>query len=345
MRTESQMWRPRSLTTALAAVALLLGGCAGTTPTGEQQTGARGSPRGVYKVGNPYQISGVWYYPKEDYEYRETGIASWYGADFHGKYTANGEAYDMTEMTAAHRTLPLPSLVRVTNLDNGRSILLRVNDRGPFARSRIIDVSRRGAQLLGFERQGTAKVRVEIMADESRQLAEIYRGSGTIGQALARTPTIGEGGAVLVAASGSPPALAAAPAPVVAATPPLAVEAVPLPAPQMASAPRSPAAPVPAPSAPEVIDAAAAPPPVVTMEPVRRTQIFVQAGAFSQRANAERVRQNVTGAGAARVTTVSVSGAPLFRVRIGPMKSVEDADVALARVADAGYPEARIIVE
>jgi rare lipoprotein A len=87
----------------------------------------------------------------------------------------------MNDLTAAHRTLPLPSIVRVTNLDNGRSMTLRVNDRGPFARNRIIDVSRRGAQLLGFERQGTAKVRVEVMAAESEQLAQVYRGSTTLG--------------------------------------------------------------------------------------------------------------------------------------------------------------------
>ncbi|MBM3572124.1 MAG: septal ring lytic transglycosylase RlpA family protein, partial [Alphaproteobacteria bacterium] len=128
-------------------------------------------PGGRFKVGDPYQINGVWYYPAEDYGYNETGIASWYGKEFHGKPTANGEVFDMNKISAAHRTLPMPSVVRVTNLDNGRSIVARVNDRGPFAHGRIIDMSRRGSQLLGFEMQGTAKVRVEILADESRQLA------------------------------------------------------------------------------------------------------------------------------------------------------------------------------
>ena len=111
-----------------------------------------------YKIGNPYQIGGIWYYPAEDYEYDETGIASWYGAAFHGKTTANGGVYDMNALTAAHRTLPMPSYVRVTNLENGRSLVLEVNDRGPFAKGRIIDISRRGAQLLGC---GTfARVRI-----------------------------------------------------------------------------------------------------------------------------------------------------------------------------------------
>ena len=118
---------------------------------------------GKYKVGNPYQIKGVWYYPKESFDHVETGIASWYGRQFHLKKTANGEIFDMNELTAAHRTLQMPSFVQVTNLENGRSLKLRVNDRGPFAHGRIIDVSRRAAQLLGFERQGTARVRVQIL--------------------------------------------------------------------------------------------------------------------------------------------------------------------------------------
>lgn len=125
---------------------------------------------GVYKVGKPYQIMGRWYYPKEDYHYSEVGIASWYGDDFHAKRTANGEKYDMNTLTAAHRTLPLPSVVKVTNLENGRSLVVRVNDRGPYVKDRIIDLSKRAAQLLGYQTKGTAKVKVEIMADESKAL-------------------------------------------------------------------------------------------------------------------------------------------------------------------------------
>jgi rare lipoprotein A len=121
---------------------------------------------GTYKVGDPYQIAGVWYTPAEDPDYVETGIASWYGEAFHGKRTANGAIYDMNALTAAHRTLPMPVKVRVTNLDNGRSIVLIVNDRGPFARGRIIDVSRRASQLLGFHEAGTALVHVEAIGGE-----------------------------------------------------------------------------------------------------------------------------------------------------------------------------------
>ena len=131
--------------------------------TTSQRTTALPSRRGTYKVGDPYEIAGIWYYPKENPDYRKTGIASWYGKPFHGRATANGEVYDMNAITAAHKTLPLPTYVRVTNLENGRALTVRVNDRGPFVHGRIIDLSRRGAQLLGFEKNGVARVRVEAV--------------------------------------------------------------------------------------------------------------------------------------------------------------------------------------
>ncbi len=133
---------------------------------------AYGKSRGYYKVGAPYQVNGVWYYPRVDYSYDETGTASWYGEAFNGKSTANGEIFDLTQVSAAHKTLQLPSVVEVTNLQNSRALKVRVNDRGPFAGDRIIDLSRRAAQLLGFERAGTAPVRVRIIKDESIKVAE-----------------------------------------------------------------------------------------------------------------------------------------------------------------------------
>lgn len=158
----------------LLLAALFLQACAyGRADLGSgkySQASAIAGQGGTYKVGNPYKIMGKWYYPKEDYSYSEVGTASWYGADFHAKTTANGERYDMNSLTAAHRTLPLPSIVKVTNLENGRSLVLRVNDRGPYAKGRIIDVSKRASQLLGFHTQGTTKVRVEVMAKESKAL-------------------------------------------------------------------------------------------------------------------------------------------------------------------------------
>lgn len=163
----------------LASV-LLLGACAyGSVDLGNgkyTQASAITGQGGTYKVGNPYKIMGKWYYPKEDYSYSEVGTASWYGKDFHAKKTANGEKYDMNSLTAAHRTLPLPSIVKVTNLENGRSLVLRVNDRGPYAKSRIIDVSKRASQLLGFYTQGTTKVRVEVMEKESKALKAALTG-------------------------------------------------------------------------------------------------------------------------------------------------------------------------
>lgn len=126
--------------------------------------GCQGSYQGVkatsVKVGKPYQINGQWYYPQMVDRFQEVGVASWYGHPFHGRKTANGEVYDMHGMTAAHPTLPLPSIARVTNLENGRTITVRINDRGPFAKRRIIDLSRRAAWELGFKDQGTAKVEV-----------------------------------------------------------------------------------------------------------------------------------------------------------------------------------------
>ena len=143
---------------AIIAVAGLAAACASTPPAG---TGVRIPPNaGVYKVGNPYQIDGTWYYPHEQPDYDETGIASWYGPTFYGHRTANGEMYDGSEFTAAHRTLPMPVNVRVTNLDNGKSIVVRVNDRGPYAKGRIIDLSEAAARELDVIRSGTARVRV-----------------------------------------------------------------------------------------------------------------------------------------------------------------------------------------
>ena len=159
---------------ALLSVLLMLNACTyGRIDVGSDkysQASAIKSQGGTYKVGTPYKVLGNWYYPKEDYDYSEVGIASWYGEDFHALKTANGENYDMNTLTAAHRTLPLPSIVKVTNLENGRSLVLRINDRGPYAKNRIIDVSKRAAQLLGFQAKGTAKVRVEIMEKESKEL-------------------------------------------------------------------------------------------------------------------------------------------------------------------------------
>lgn len=144
----------------VCACAALAAACS-TEPELSSITPAPGS--GSYRVGQPYEENGRWYYPRAQPDYDEVGVASWYGPGFDGRLTADGEVYDANELTAAHPTLPLPVNVRVTDLDNGRSLVLRVNDRGPFARGRIIDVSARAAQLLGFYEKGTAHVRVTYL--------------------------------------------------------------------------------------------------------------------------------------------------------------------------------------
>lgn len=161
-----------------ACIVLLATGCADRRMAREDPQPSRDplphmSAQAHYKVGNPYEIAGIRYFPEEDYTYAETGIASWYGPKFHGRPTANGEVFDMNMVSAAHKTLPMPSVVRVTNLQNGRSLVVRVNDRGPFVAGRIIDLSRRTADLLDIRRQGTAPVRVEILPRESRHLKEL----------------------------------------------------------------------------------------------------------------------------------------------------------------------------
>lgn len=129
------------------------------------------SARPHYKVGRPYVIGGNTHVPKERFDLAETGRASWYGPGFHGRQTANGEQYDKRAFTAAHRTLQLPAIIRVTNIGNGRSVVLRVNDRGPYHDGRILDVSEAGAEALDFKHLGTALVRVEVLDRPSRRVA------------------------------------------------------------------------------------------------------------------------------------------------------------------------------
>ncbi|MEZ5860768.1 MAG: septal ring lytic transglycosylase RlpA family protein [Geminicoccaceae bacterium] len=149
---------------ALALAALLLAACSGPRSTPPDLDPLATTPHGTYKLGQPYRINGIWYFPEFDPAYDETGIASWYGDDFHGLPTANGEVFDMRQPSAAHPTLPLPSVVEVTNLDNGRKARLRVNDRGPFHDNRLIDLSRAAARELGFEGKGLARVRVRFVS-------------------------------------------------------------------------------------------------------------------------------------------------------------------------------------
>ncbi|MBN8828151.1 MAG: septal ring lytic transglycosylase RlpA family protein [Sphingobacteriia bacterium] len=128
--------------------------------------------QGHYKIGEPYKINNQWYYPNNNMNYTEMGVSSWYGTTFDGNKTANGDKYNKYSLTAAHRTLPLPSMVRVTNLENGHSVIVMINDRGPFTndKNRIIDVSERAADLLGFKHKGIGKVRLEYLPKQTEEL-------------------------------------------------------------------------------------------------------------------------------------------------------------------------------
>lgn len=155
----------RILVVLLTAVSVALAGCAGGPD----------NSKGRYKVGKPYSIKGKTYYPEENYEKEQIGMASWYGPGFHGKKTANGERFDQMALTAAHPTLQMPSLVRVTNLNNNESVVVRINDRGPFHGGRIIDLSKGAAEALKFRNMGTTKVKVQVLGPESMALAQAAR--------------------------------------------------------------------------------------------------------------------------------------------------------------------------
>jgi rare lipoprotein A len=180
---------------AIAALSLAVAQCGQVSSKVDPKYGVSPSARvvlpgqpvpkggGTYRVGKPYTVAGQTYVPSENASYDEVGTASWYGEDFHGRLTANGEVYDVASISAAHPTLPLPSYVRITNLANTRSIIARVNDRGPYHQGRLIDVSMRAAKLLGFHGNGVARVRVEYVgrasldgSDDSKLEATLRRG-------------------------------------------------------------------------------------------------------------------------------------------------------------------------
>ncbi len=366
-------------TTLMAAVLVLaLAGCAETNlashyakkvPWPGEQGGS-----GSYKVGKPYQVGNDWYYPSEDFSKTETGVASWYGPNFHGKRTANGENYDQNELTAAHRTLQMPSLVRVTNLENGRSIVVRINDRGPFKKGRVIDVSKRAAELLGFINNGTARVRIEVLEKESRKIAAAAQsGMDTSRITLAdlnripdsQVPPPIENMPRLQQASfdasnmngqapgprfGNPsqdPML-----PESLRRPTITVEEINR---QSAHAPayvppsevnrRQLATTAKQPEFSGHVDEQGRfmPDAVVQTEPVVPTGLFVQAGAFSVRDNAERMSQSLSHIAPTQIEEVAVNGRRLFRVKLGPLADLIEADAVLARMATSGATAGRVI--
>jgi rare lipoprotein A len=193
---------------AVAAACVMLANCASSNKFASRvdpKYGVSSSPRvvefgepvpkggGTYRVGKPYIVAGRIYVPEEDVNYREEGMASWYGDDFHGRQTANGEVFDMGALTAAHPTLPMPCYARVTNLSNGKSLIVRVNDRGPYHGNRLIDVSNKAAELLEFKGNGVARVRVEYVgraplegSDDRQLIATLRTGTPAPSPSLVR---------------------------------------------------------------------------------------------------------------------------------------------------------------
>lgn len=260
---------------------------------------------GRYHVGKPYEVAGVWFTPKEQPGYDKVGVASWYGPQFHRRMTSNGEWFDMNELTAAHATLPLPSYAKVTNLQNGRSVVVRVNDRGPFVDTRVIDMSRRSAEVLGFKPQGMTKVRVQYIGpaplnDQGQHLAAMNRElrNGTpLNQMMAAADgrRIGESQVAMADKS---------------------FESYPTVTTNIATA-----------------NAAYETP-----------DYYVQVGSFADPYNAQRAREELANSGPVQVQELMGAQGPLYRVRIGPMKNQGQAQLALRQAVDLGHPDARLIM-
>lgn len=284
------------------------------------------APGAVYKVGAPYQVGGIWYVPREEPNYDHTGLASWYGDDFDHKPTANGETFDMNAISGAHPTLPLPSIVEVTNLDNGRKLTVRINDRGPFVGGRIVDLSHAGARALGFNGQGLANVRVRYVGPAALPRAEVRFVEDTPIRTAARAPSL----EVSTPAAPSSPVVSL-PQPLPTATPRLA-------APQVTNAQADPSRVV---GQPRPQDAVVPASPVIhsALAPLFR----VQAGAFTDPANAQRVASRLAIAGSPVIETVQRNGATLYRVLVQGTANEQEALALRQRVAELGYEDARVI--
>lgn len=272
----------------------------------------RAEPRSSH--GNPpyYDVFGQRYTVLPTSEgFIERGVASWYGPNFHGKSTSSGEPYDMYAMTAAHRTLPIPCYARVTNLSNGRSVIVRINDRGPFASNRIIDLSYTAAAKLDMIRAGTAFVQLQTIS--------------TLGSPIPAVPGIDA--AVTPAPAAAQAAAGSAPESIVPDTATPAPSATILPA--------------------EASTAAPAGAPVPPAAGTRAVALYIQVGAYGDQVNADKVVERLQAAGITHVyqSGASSAGKPLQRVRVGPVSSVEEFDALIARLSALGFPGARLAPE
>jgi rare lipoprotein A len=308
----------------------------------------RVEPRSIY--GNPpsYEVFGKRYYVMASgVGYVERGVASWYGPGFHKERTSVGEPYDMYGMTAAHKTLPLPAYVRVTNLQNGRSCVVRVNDRGPFVGNRIIDLSYTAAAKLDMLRDGTAMVEVRTLQplepalDTHLTVASV--GSLPLATPPSTRPAVPSASAPSVSA---PVPLTSAPA--ASAPVPLTSTAAMIPDVPPTSSPAAAGAAAPL-ASPAVATPAAAPlviaPAPVTFAPVRT--LFVQAGAFAAPDNAQRLADKLRAAGYTQVFVRDdlIAGRKLYRVRIGPIPGVPEFDRIVAALEQQGVRDAHLALD
>lgn len=311
----------RTVLVLLLAVSVSLGACSSKKDTKAMALdpfAGKGSPYykgsgkipmggGRYHVGKPYQVAGRWFTPKEQPNYDKVGNASWYGEAFHRRRTSNGEYFDMHEFTAAHATLPLPSYVRVTNINNGRSIVVRVNDRGPFVGTRIIDVSKRTAEALDFKRKGTERVRVKYLGP-----APIDDPGGRHLMALNKGRVAPADESMMVAENEAPP-------------PVQRKKRRKLQQPVLASVYND-----------EGQEGA------TRSAGAIRMSYFVELGTFADPDNVERIRDGLAEAGPLQVTEIEGDNGPLYRLRLGPISDVNAASTAYNQAVGFGLPDARI---
>jgi rare lipoprotein A len=279
------------------------------TQVAAAQTSGQNSGQGAQpwleqeRVGPPYEANGQWYVPTPEPGYEQTGQASWYGAQFHGQPTASGELFDQEGLSAAHPTLPLPSLVQVTNLENGREVIVRLNDRGPFVDGRLIDVSRRAAEVLGFENQGQARVHVRYLGPAPRHVSASAAPSQSAPfQTAPGQPAPAHGPMSLLPDEAPAPAQAEEPARFYVPPQPAQIRSA------SASAPSG--------------------------------RFMVQVGAFADISNAHNLQATLQPVGPVEIDVRRTSYGELFRVRVGPWASRGEAEAARRQIADLGYDEA-----
>ena len=307
-----------SVSCIMVAMSLTISGCSlrnSTHSASNDPFAGKGSPYykgkgkipmggGRYQVGDPYQVAGRWFTPMEQPNYDKKGLASWYGEAFNRRMTSNGEWFDMNQLTAAHPTLPLPSYAEVTNLNNGAKVIVRVNDRGPFVGTRIMDLSKRAAIALGYKQQGTANVRVRYIGpapldDNGTHLMamnqEMKRGTPLRQMIAAANRGRTDDAQVAQAEDTQQEAYAAEPEQQYAQNPPRAV------------------------------------------------RYYVQAGTFADPDNAERLRREFVNFGPVQVAEMDGNDGPVYRMRVGPFDNLNDAEIALNQVQGYGLPDAQLL--